>query len=1016
MSIFAYCYRHRKALLFTVAVLAAAGAGMMLHLPISLFPDITFPRIVIVADNGSEPAERMMVEVTKPLEEVATAVPGVQYVRSTTSRGSTEISIGLDWGSDIQQTLGLLQGRIANIRNALPLTASVQSEQMTVAIFPIEGYSLTSDSLSLVQLRDIALYQIRPALLKIAGVAHVDVTGGDTREFLVTANPEKLAAYRLTVQQVSDAVEHTNFIASTGLLNDNYQLYLSLVSGLVSTTDDVAQIIVAVRNGVPVRVRDVATVKPSVADLFIRTAARGRDAVLISILKQPTGSTVRISSDINEAMRRLSLPAGAHFENFYDQGSFIGSSIAGVRDSMLIGVALAMIIVLLFLRSWRLTLIVLLVVPATIAVTFLSLGALGKTINIMTLGGIAAAVGLIIDDSIVIIEHIFTRFARLDRSSHTAEGFARAADSSIRSLMPAIIGSTASTIVIHIPLAFLGGVTGAFFASLSITMVCALTISFLFSITLAPLLASSLLREGDVAREAAHEQRESALARLYARIIAFSLKFRYALLPAAALIMFLAFTLYLRLGTGFMPEMDEGTFILDYLSPPGTSLAETNRMLGHVERILLRTPEVESYSRRTGTQLGFFITEPNVGDYTVKLREARSRPIDEIMDAVRAEVHAAEPALQIDFFQLMMDVIGDLTNSPSPIEIKLFGDDARLVQAKAKEVKELIETVPGVVDAFDGIVISGPSLIIRVDQEKAALAGFTPADVLAQTSNIMEGRIDTKVQRGEKLIGVRVRYPDAYRQDISRLSAVSLVSPSGALIPLRSIARIERVAGEAQIKRDQLQQLVAVTGRTSGRDLGGTMADIQRLLAARLHLPPGVAIEYGGLYQTQQESFTGLALVALSALLLVVIVLLFEFGEFTIPLSIFLVNAMSLAGVFGALWLTGMTLNVSSIVGIILIIGIVAENAIFIFHMIQQYEREGASLDDAIGRAMAVRARPIVMTTLAAVLALLPLALGIGAGAQMQQPLAIAVIGGFSVSSLLLFFALPPLYRTLRRN
>ncbi len=1016
MSIFAYCHRHRKALLFTIAVLTAAGVGMMLHLPISLFPDITFPRIVIVADNGSEPAARMMVEVTKPLEEVATAVPGVKYVRSTTSRGSTEISIGLDWGSDVQQTLGLLQGRIANIRNALPTTASIRSEQMTVAIFPIEGYSLTSDSLSLVELRDIALYQIRPALLKVAGVAHVDVTGGDTREFLVTVNPERLAAYRLTVQQVSDAVEHTNFVASTGLLNDNYQLYLSLVSGLISSVDDVARIIVAVRNGVPVHVRDVAEVKPSVADLFIRTTAHGRDAVLISILKQPNGSTVRISSDITEAMRRLSLPAGAHFENFYDQGSFISGSIAGVRDSMLIGVGLAMVIVLVFLRSWRLTLIILLVVPATIAVTFLCLGALGKTINIMTLGGIAAAVGLIIDDSIVIIEHIFTRFARLDRSSHTAEGFARNADSSIRSLMPAIIGSTASTIVIHIPLAFLGGVTGAFFASLSITMVCALTISFLLSITLAPLLASSLLRESDIAREVAHEHRESTLARLYGRCVAFSLKYRFALLPAAAVIVFVAFTFYTRLGSEFLPEMDEGTFILDYLSPPGTSLAETNRMLGHVETILQATPEVESYSRRTGTQLGFFITEPNVGDYTVKLHEGRSRSIEDVMNGVRDEVRSNEPSLQIDFFQLMTDVIGDLTNSPSPIEIKLFGDDALALQATAQQARQLIETVPGVVDAFDGIVISGPSLIIRVDQEKAALAGFTPQDVLSQTENIMEGRIDTKVQRGEKLIGVHVRYPDAYRQDIARLTAVSLVAPGGALVPLRSIARIDRVAGEAEIKRDQLQQLIAVTARTSGRDLGSTMADIKKLLAGKLRLPPSVSVEFGGIYQTQQESFTGLALVALSALLLVVIVLLFEFGEFTIPLSIFLINAMSLAGVFAALWLTNMTLNVSSLVGIILIIGIVAENAIFIFHMIQQFEREGVSIDDAISRAMAVRARPIVMTTLAAILALLPLALGIGAGAQMQQPLAIAVIGGFSVSSLLLFFALPPLYRSLRRG
>jgi multidrug efflux pump subunit AcrB len=478
--------------------------------------------------------------------------------------------------------------------------------------------------------------------------------------------------------------------------------------------------------------------------------------------------------------------------------------------------------------------------------------------------------------------------------------------------------------------------------------------------------------------------------------------------------MVLALLVYSQLGSSFMPDMDEGTFVLDYISPPGTSLSETNRMLMHVEDILMSEPEVESYSRRTGTELGFFITEPNVGDYTVKLRPQRSRSIEEIMDEVREKVHATEPALQIDFFQLMTDVIGDLTNSPSPIEVKLFGEDAEVLRAKAKEVKQLVETVPGVVDAFDGIVISGPSLLIRVDPQRASLAGFSTQDVFDQVENIMQGRVDTKVQKGEKLIGIHVRYPDVYRHDIKRIEGLKLITPKGNLIPLRTIASIERIAGEAEIKRDQLQQLVAVTARTSGRDLGSAMSDIRGLLSSKLHLPPGVTVEYGGLYQTQQESFTGLVLVALVALLFVVTVLLFEFGEFTVPFTIFIINAMSLIGVFGALWLTGVTLNVSSLVGVILIIGIVAENAVFVFHMVKQYENEGSSLDDALTRALMIRARPIIMTTLAAVLALLPLALGIGVGAQMQQPLAVAVIGGFSVSSLFLFFALPPLYRMLR--
>jgi CzcA family heavy metal efflux pump len=1012
MSFVGYWLRHAKAFVFSVVVLAIGGIAMMLHMPVGLFPDITFPRIVIIADNGTEPAERMMVEVTRPLEEVATAIPGVQYVRSKTSRGSTEISIGLSWNVDVQQTLGLLQGRIANIRNELPATASVQAEQMTIAVFPIMGYSLTSDTLSLVQLRDLALYQIRPALLRVPGVARVEVVGGDTREFLVDVNPEKLAAQHLSIQDVSDAIAHTNFVASTGLLSDNYRLYLSLLSGLLKTTDDVANTVVTVRQGVPILVKDVATVVPSVADSYIRTTAHGNDAVLISILKQPAGSTVAVGNGITDVIRHLSLPSGIHFETFYDQGEFISTSIAGVRDSMLIGVTLAMFIVWIFLRSWRLTLVVLIIVPTTIAITLLTLGALGKTINIMTLGGIAAAIGLIIDDSIVIIEYIFTKFASVDRSQWTRAGFGQTADESLRSLMPAIIGSTASTIVIQIPLAFLGGVTGAFFASLSITMVCALTISFLLSITLAPLLASSLLSERDIEREVSHEHKKSFIE----RVVRFSMRWRLAFVPLVILVVLATYGCYLQLGSSFMPEMDEGTFILDYFSPPGTSLEETNRMLMHVEQILQSVPEVESYSRRTGTQLGFFITEPNSGDYTVMLKPHRSRSIGEVMDDVRGRVHATEPALQVDFLQLMSDVIGDLTNSPFPIEIKIFGTNVGVLQAKAKEISRLIETVPGVVDVFDGIVISGPSLDIRVHLEQAALAGFTPQDVLTQIQNVMEGRIDTKVQKGEKLIGIHVRYPDAYRQDIHRIENLKLISPNGDQIPLQSIATIEHIAGEAEISRDQLQQLVAVIGRTSGRDLGSTMAEIKSLITSKVHLPSSVTIDYGGLYQTQQESFTGLTLVALAALLLVVTVLLFEFGEFSVPFTIFVINAMSLIGVFTALWITGVTLNISSLVGVILSIGIVAENAIFVFHFVKQYQREGASLDDALTRALRMRTRPIIMTTLAAVLALLPLTIGLGAGAQMQQPLAIAVIGGFSVSSLLLFVALAPLYKMLRRE
>ena len=1016
MRLFDYVRRHAKAILFTIVMFTLSGLALTWVMPVSLFPDVTFPRIVVLADNGEQPVERMMIEVTKPLEEVASSIPGVRTVRSITGRGSTEISIGLDWGSNVQQTLQMLQGRISNVRNELPATASVQAEQMFVAVFPIHAYSLTSDKLSLVELRDIALYQIRPALLRVKGVAKVEITGGDTREFLVTLSAARLAAYHLNPNQVSEAINKTNVISSSGLVENNYQLYLSLASGLVKSISDLESVVVSIQNGVPIRVSDVATVKPSVADRYIRTTAHGRDAVLISIIKQPTGSTVQIGQDVDAEVAGLTLPSEVVFENCYDQGDFIMRSIAGTRDSIIIGVLLAMTVLVVFLRSWRVTLVIALIVPATIATTIVCIYAVGLTINIMTLGGIAAAVGLIIDDSIVVIENIFKQYARRKRREEPqGEAMADASSHSLRFMMPAIIGSTASTIVIHIPLAFLGGVTGAFFASLSITMVCAMLISFLFSITLAPLLGSLILRESDFVKEMEKEHRPSRAAEWYGRVCEKLVRYRLMFIPAAMALILITYVLFERIGSGFMPEMDEGTFVLDYKTPAGTSLTETNRMLMKVEDILMSVPEVDTYARRTGTELGFFMTEPNSGDFLIKLKKERKRGVEEIISEVRSKVVSSEPSMEIEFVQIMMDVIGDLSNNPSPVEIKLFGEDQQLLQVKAQEVKSLIETVPGVVDVFDGIVISGPSFVVDIDPAKTWQAGFNPSDVHEQLETIIRGRTESNIQKGEKLIGIRVRYPDIYRTDVDKIEGLQLINANNVPIPLRNIATFRKTTGQSEIRREGLRQYLAVTARTSGRDLGSTMADIKRKLAARLVLPRGVTYDFGGVYQTQQESFIGLFLVALAAFMLVFVVLLFEFGEFAVPLSIFVINVLSLFGVFAALWLADVTFNISSFVGVIMIIGIVAENAIFVLHAVKSFQAEGMGLDNAIVKAGQVRARPILMTTLAAVFALLPLAMGIGTGAQMQQSLAIAVIGGFSVSSLLLFFGLPMIYRLMKR-
>jgi CzcA family heavy metal efflux pump len=1011
MNIFSFVLKHTRAIIFVVSILVLAGIFTVLNLPVSIFPDITFPRIVVLADNGEEPAEKIMVEITKPLEETINSLPGVLNVRSTTSRGSAEISVNFEWETDIIQSQQLLQGKISQIRNELPPTASIQVERMNATFFPIMGYALTSDSVSLVQMRDIALYTLRPAISRISGVSQVRVVGGDTKEYLVQVEPSKLQSYGVSIQQVSDAISKTNLVSSVGLMDANYHLYLTLVDNTFQSMEDIKNTVITSTNVSPVFLKDIASITASVEDSYIRVTANGKRAVLINILRQPNGNTVQIASDVEKMWKEVKsqIPAGVNISNFYNQADLVNESFKSVRDSIGAGVVLAIIVLLLFLRNWRITFVAAVVIPITVAITVLLLMAANQTLNIMTLGGIAAAIGLIIDDNIVIIENIFRHF----KEGH--EKLSDAVGGSVKELFTAVIGSSTSTIIIFLPFAFLSGVTGAFFKSLSLTMALSLIVSLFLSLFLGPLLASRFIHPDDFKKTKANNK-AGRLEDFYKKFLGLLIKRKFLLLPVIVLFIIGGYLIYSSIGSGFMPEMDEGAFILDYISPPGTSLNETNRMLMHVEQIIMGIPEVESYSRRTGTQLGFFITEPNNGDYLIKLKKNRSRGVNAIIDELRTKVENSEPALQIEFGQAMQDLIGDLTSVPSPVEIKVFGEDNALIQKKAKEIAALISNVPGVVDVFDGIVISGPAYIINFNLPAVARAGFTVEDLSNIISNDIQGDVTTQIQKGEKLIGVRVRLPDKYRNDLDLLKSIRVTSPNGNSYVLGSLADFRIDPGRSEIDRENLKQMVAVTSRISGRDLGSTVGDIKSLLNKKLILPPGITLEYGGTFRTQQESFQGLLKVLLAASLLVILVLVIEFERFIIPLSIYLVALLSLFGVVLALWITNVSFNISSFMGAIMMVGIVGENSIFLAHYFFIFRKKGMNSHEAAINASVVRSRPIIMTALAAILALMPLALGIGAGSQMQQPLALAVIGGFTISSLLLLFILPVLLSFSSRN
>ncbi len=998
--------RHRRSVLFLFAVLAAGGAAAVLGLPVSLFPRTIFPRIVVSADAGDRPADRMTIEVTRPLEQAIRAVPGIRDVRSTTSRGSCEISANFRWGQDMIATTLEVQSAISQIVPDLPPGLGFEVRRMDPTVFPVLGLSLTSPDRSLVELRDVALYDLRPVLSAVDGVAKIAVLGGREEEYHVLLSPGRLESADLTLEDVVRAVSATNVVEAVGRLEQDEKLYLVLSDTRFRDLDDVARVVV--RHGATgdVLLSDVASVEDAAAPAWTRVTADGRRAVLLDVYQQPDGNTTRIARDVRARLDAFRSRAGADLaiHEWYDQSVLIDASAGSVRDAIVIGVLLAVAVLLLFLRNARVTLVVSLAVPVVLAITALALLAAGRGFNIMTLGGMAAAVGLIVDDGIVMVEHAVRRLR--EARGGGAAIVARAA----REMMPALTASSLATVVIFVPLAFLTGVTGAFFKALSLTMAIALVVSYVFAALVVPVLAGTFLTARDAEREDVGPVLGPVL-RGYAAVLDLLLRRKALILAVVVPLAALGYVAYRRVGTGFMPAMDEGGFVLDYRAPAGTSLDETDRRLRLVEEILAQTPDVRTWSRRTGLALGGGITEANEGDFFVRLAPQPRRPIEIVMDDVRARVLRSVPGLEIELAQLMEDLIGDLTAVPQPIEIQLFGSSGETLRRAAGPVASAITGVAGVVDVKSGVVLAGDALDVRVDRLKAEMLGLDPEAVTRIARVALEGEVASEVQKDEKMIGVRIWTDPRARDSIGRISRLRLRTPGGASIPLGRVATLETVSGQPQIVRKDLETMVAVTGRIAGRDMGSVIRDV-RAAVGKLSLPHGVRVEYGGLYREQQRSFRGLLEVLLAAIALVFVLLLFVYERFAAPVAILAVDLLAISGVFVGLWWTGTELNISSMMGLTMIVGISSEAAIF--YMTEWLDTTGR-LDAraALIEAGRLRFRPIAMTALAAILALAPLAVAIGQGAAMLQPLAIAIVSGLVLTVPLVLVVLPVLFAAL---
>jgi CzcA family heavy metal efflux pump len=974
----------------------------------SLFPEITFPKIKIIADAGLQPVDKMMVTVTRPLENAIKQIPDLLTIRSATSRGTCEISAFMDWNSNIDLSKQRIESSITEISNTLPQGVQITVEKMNPSILQVIGYSLeTNTQRSAIDMKMLALFTIKPFLSQVPGVSDVRISGGKQKEYWIRLNRSKMGTLGITPDVITTALAQTNFIKSNGYLSDYNMLYLTVTDATVHSLEQLKSIVISNNGKRIIQLKDFADVAVKEAIEFTRINANGKESILVAIIKQPNANLIDLSDQMASKVKELQkiLPAGVVLKPYYVQADFVQEAIQSVTESVWIGLLLAIFVSILFLRSLKASMTILLTIPITICLTLIWLFQIGYTLNIMTLGAIAASIGLIIDDAIVVVEQI-----QRTHEEHPGEPSGRLVHQAIRYLFPAMVGSSISTIVIFIPFEWMSGVAGSYFKVLTNTMIITLLCSFFVTWIGLPVIYLLLSRKRKISAKEAPAVSVKKQRWVGALIHRPWISFVLIMAMVVSVVLVLP-----KLATGFLPEMDEGSIVLDYASPPGTSLEETDRMLRQAEKLIVKIPEVSGYSRRTGTQLGFFITEPNTGDYLIQLRKNRTRTTDEVIADIRKQIESTQPALRIDFGQVIGDMLGDLMTSVQPVSIRIFGNDANELKSLSAQVAAVVSKVEGTADVFNGVVIAGPSVNIIPDFDKLAQFGITPASLQYQIQTSQEGNIVGTILEKEQTPAIRIIDSGYQHRSVDQLARLPIFLTSGKLKPISELATIQVNAGDAEIKRENLQTMGEVTARLENRDLGSVMKEIQQKLSAGVFLPQGYHIVYGGAYADQQQSFRELLFILMASSLLVFAVILFLFRDFRVAGLIIGLAVLGISGSYLALYITGTPLNVGSYTGLIMIVGIIGENAIFTFLQFRD-SLNTMSVDDSVVFAISTRLRPKLMTALGAVIALTPLALGIGRGAQLHQPLAIAVIGGFIVALPILLIILPAMLRLLFRN
>ncbi|HKW47927.1 MAG TPA: efflux RND transporter permease subunit [Gemmatimonadaceae bacterium] len=1018
-GLFGILNEQRRFVYLAVVLLTAGGIWAALQLPSAIYPELVFSRITVVTQGTSLGARQVLFTITRPIEEAVSIVPGVTRVQSRSIRGGSEINVTFSPTTDMIYALQQVQARVNQVRADLPPELDIEVERLTPSLFPILSYNLEGGDPA--TLYDIARYQIKPLISRVPGVGRVDVQGSDVREIEVVADPAHLASQGMSYDDLANAIKQSTSVTAVGRMPANYKQYLIVSAQEAHSTDDIANIVVS--RGL--RVRDLATVSSGTEDHVRIISGDGRPAALLNITRQIGGNTVSIADSIAAIAAGLKgkLPPGVHLKAVYDQAALVRDAVKSVRDAMIIGAVLAVIILLLFLRHYRITAISASSIPLTMAITVFVMARLGQTFNLMTLGAMAIAIGLVIDDAVVITENI-VRHTHLNPDRHAAIRDA------VQELIWPVTTSTITTVVVFLPLGLLTGVEGQFFHALSITLTIAVLVSLLLALTIIPLLSAQFLTASETEETTTRdgvEQNAGILSRIGQGVDAISDRYerslnsllhhaRWMILIAVGLVT-AGIVAHHFVGTGFLPEMDEGAFVMDYFTPGGTALSETDRQLHIAEGILARTPEITGTSRRTGAELGLFATQQNTGDVVARLEppSQRSRSIFEVIDEVRDKISAAVPRLHIEFVQILSDVINDLAGAARPVEIRLFGPDLNALEAYAQKLAPQIEKVDGIEDLYNGVAEPSAEMAMSVNEPEANRIGLTPDQVQNAVSGALIGVPAGELRLEDRSVAVRVRAPDSVRFSPQQLGAIPIVSPqTKAAVPLSSLASFQAQDTRGELLRQNQQQMIEMHSDLADRSLGAVMTDVRAILAKN-PAPAGIRVEIGGQYASQQEAFRALLLVLALAAASVISVMVIQFQSFIEPLVILLAAPLSFVGAMILLLITGTPLNVSSFMGLILLVGLIVKNGIILLDFTRhRMKADGLPLEPAIREAARIRLRPILMTTLCTLFGLLPLALGLGAGSELQKPLALAVIGGLALSTPITLYLVPTLLVAIR--